>query len=273
MKIDAKTRRPAGSWHAIGGLALALGLIAAGAPPASGQASEGDSQDEYEEELEFTISAGFSYSSGGYGEDQKTEILSAPLTLKAERYPLIAKLSVPYIRIKGPNDLGVVETEQLVGDLVGSLSYIFYRESLPLPTLELTGKVKFPTAVDIDVLGKKELEGLGSGEFDYTVQLDASRRFGNLTPFATFGHTFMGGLDDVFFASAGAGYRAASWLSAGLIYDWRQSSAEDEGDSHELGPYASFKLGRRLSLGPYAVLGLSQDAADYALGVQLSVTP
>jgi len=257
----------------------------------SGIAGAGEAEDsEWEARRSFTVSAGVDYSKGDYGEESDTQILSAPLTLKLEWEPVILKVTVPFLLIRGTgavvggsdggvivgDDVGPLQTDTGIGDVVASATYVFYPESGLLPVLEFTGKAKFATA--------DEDKGLGTGENDYTLQIDASKAFGPITPFASFGYRFVGDppgsplddppgsdLDDILLASGGLGIKLMDGLSIGAVYDWRQAASARGGDSHELVPYASLKLGKRLSLNPYAVIGLSQGAADFGAGFQLSL--
>lgn len=149
--------------------------------------------------------------------------------------------------------------------------------------------MKLPTADEDD--------GLGTGETDYSFQVDLSKGFGDFTPFATIGYKVRGDLDDGYFFSIGGGWRLTPAVTAGLIYDYSEASVDSRLDpgpdgiidtppgaplagddllnsvenSRELVPYLNFKLNDRMSLQSYGVIGLSNNAPDYGLGTQLSV--
>jgi hypothetical protein len=53
------------------------------------------------------------------------------------------------------------------------------------------------------------------------------------------------------------------------VYDYREGSSSDSGDSHELGPYVSYRLTSHWKLGAYGFFGLSRSAADFGLGTTL----
>ncbi|HEY9199220.1 MAG TPA: hypothetical protein VIR60_07625, partial [Gammaproteobacteria bacterium] len=179
---------------------------------------------------ETTVSLGVDYSTGDYGGSESTDILYYPLILKYATGPWIGKLTVPYIRIKGPGDvvpdIGRVgtfirptRTEQGLGDVVASLTRAVYSSESVL--LDATGKVKFGTA--------NEDRSLGTGENDYSLQLDGYVPVGKATPLATLGYKVFGDpsgydLDNVVFASAGFTYALQERLSTGAIFDYREPS-------------------------------------------------
>lgn len=229
----------------------------------------------------FRASTGVSYISGDYGQSEDTDILYVPLTVRADFEPMLFRLTIPYLRIRGPGNVvggtdGTVivdatptgrETQEGLGDIVASATYA-YLPTGPAPVVELTGKVKFPTA--------DEDEGLGTGEFDFTLQLDLFKTWQRFTPFGTLGYRFLGDgsgfdLDDVLFASVGTSIRVTSRLSAGLVYDWREASTGGVSDAHELVPFASFKFGERYRLNGYGIAGLSSGAADWGGGLAFGV--
>lgn len=230
----------------------------------------------------LSVSTGFDYSSGSYGEADKTQIWYAPLTVRYERGAWEGRLTVPYIRITGPGaavggldgpvvegtTAGPVETHDGLGDVVASGSYFIDPPHPALPFVELTAKVKFPTASRRDFLG--------TGEFDYAAQLDVMKTFGAFTPFADVGYRFIGNppgahLHDSVYVSGGLDWRATPWLSAGLIYDWRQTASRSLGESQELTAYGTFRVGRHVRIGPYAVAGFTAASPDFALGLQLTL--
>jgi hypothetical protein len=151
--------------------------------------------------------------------------------------------------------------------VVASATYVFYPTG-EWPVLEFTGKVKFPTADEDD--------NLGTGKYDFTVQMDVSKSFDRVTPFATVGYRFLGdppgsSLSNPLFASAGVGFQINEAVSAGLIYDWSESTTDDVGDLHELVPYVTWKFGRRYRLNGYGVAGLSDASADWGAGFSIGV--
>jgi hypothetical protein len=247
-------------------LALALGASAEDPPPDVHQS--------------FGVGTGFDFSTGDYGESSATDIWYVPLTLRYERGPWTGRLTVPYLRITGRGDVvgglggaevvgssdGPRETDAGLGDIVAGLTYAIEPRSPWFPFIELTGRVKFPTA--------SRARGLGTGEFDYSVQLDVSESFGSATPYLMVGYRFVGNppgsdLHDTVFSSLGVAYRIVRGLTVGLSYDWRQTASRRLGDVHELSPYVSWRMSEHVTLGPYAVVGLSRAAPQYGVGLQI----
>ena len=238
---------------------------------------------------ELSLSTGIDYREGSYGEPVRSEIAYVPFSiaylfddLLLTPYPLDQlelKASVPWLAVHGPAnpDQGFIgsgglrdfsrETRKGVGDVLLRGSYIWFPPiERRLPAFELSAKLKIPTA-DPD-------ENLGTGEPAYTFQADLYQRVGRFTPMATLGYRIVEparGFDlrDSAYTSVGASYRLAAPVSAGLLYDWWQSSSKGRGDAHELFPYLSYRLTPSLRLTPYGVFGLSKDATDWGAGLQL----
>ncbi len=233
--------------------------------------------EEYYGSIKF--STGFDFSSGTYGQPTTTEIWYVPNTIKYQYDSWTLKLTIPYIRITGAGDVvgggpdGPVvgpstqlrrSTESGLGDLVLSGSYELFLENLP--SFEVTGKVKIPTA--------DSSKGLGTGEADYTIQMDIFQSVAQFTPFATVGYRFTGNpsgirLNDVFFASAGLGYKATKEWSGGAIGDFRQATTSFVEDTWEFVPYITWKNSSDFSVNLYGVVGFSTGSADMGIGLQL----
>ncbi len=236
------------------------------------------------------LGMGANYSTGDYGTGQDVDIWYVPFAANFETGRWNMGLTVPYISITSAGDVvggtdapivtkkkktkttgGVVDrtTESGLGDVVGSVGYALLSGNDGMPFVELTGKVKFPTA--------SESESLGTGEFDYTAQLDLAQAFGKVTPFATLGYRIIGDapgtdLDNIFLASAGAVYAFNDQLSAGAALDYRQATTSSADDSVEFSPYVSWGLSDHLALDFYGLLGFSDGSPDIGSGLQLTIT-
>lgn len=268
ITIDRPHRIAAGAARALAAAAL---LALAAAPASAGHGKPG-----------FSLTTGFDYTTGDYGAAADTDILYVPVTVEYETGPWRAGVTVPYISIKGPGNVvggtdGAIvtgtgggttrRTSEGIGDVVLSATYALPMTDQKLPLIELTGKIKLPTA--------DEDEGLGTGEFDLTGQVDVSKKIGRLTPFGTLGYQFIGepagtDLDNIFLFSLGAGYEISERLSAGLIFDYRQAASKAAEDPVELTPYVAWQASERLSLNAYLVLGLSDGSPDHGFGVQFT---
>ncbi len=236
------------------------------------------------------LGVGASFSTGDYGIGQDTDIWYVPLTASFETGRWNLGLTVPYISITGTGDVvggtgapvvtkkekkkdpaGTADrtTQSGLGDVVGSVGYALLSGNDGMPLVELTGKVKFPTA--------SESQNLGTGEFDYTAQLDLSQTFGKVTPFATLGYRIMGDpegvdLDNIFLVSVGAVYEFSDHLSAGLVLDYGQATTSNADDAVEMSPFVSWSLNDRLALDIYGLFGFSDGSPDSGGGFQLTVT-
>ena len=223
----------------------------------------------------LTASTGFDYSSGDFGTPEDTGLLYVPVGMKLEWDPFVFRVTVPYVRIDGdivpvggapevaPGFTGV---RSGVGDVVVSATWVYYPEIGLMPVAELTGKIKFGSA--------DENQGLGTGETDFTMQLDLSKRFGRVTPFAAVGYKVIGNppglaLRNKLFVYGGATMRLSDHVNGGIAFDWSQSSVAGRDDFRELSPFMTFKLGRRVALDPYAVIGLSDTSPDWGFGMQI----
>ena len=128
--------------------------------------------------------------------------------------------------------------------------------------------MKIPTA--------NEDKGLGTGAYDYGLQLDAYQQLGQTTLFATIGYKLRGNSDlfnrmsDSGFVSLGFARPMSERISAGVIYDFREAASSTSGETHELLPYVSWALDNEWTLMSYAVKGFTQDSADIAVGLQLN---
>lgn len=241
----------------------------------------------------FKFTTGIDYTSGDYGTGTDTNILYVPFTAKYEHGPWFVGLTIPYIRIEGDssvvggadgtvitkkngktknvggNTVPDVTTNSGLGDIVGQVGRSFFVNHATLPLVDLIGKIKFPTA--------DEDKGLGTGEFDYSIQADVSKTFGRWTPFGTLGYRYVGepsgtDLNNIFFASLGAGYKLQEAWSAGLIMDYRQSTSDNTDDALEFTPYTTWKPHRDWALTGYGVFGATDGSPDYGGGLQVSYT-
>lgn len=225
---------------------------------------------------ETRVSVGIDYSTGDYGETQDTDIVYIPVTGKYQSDGWFAELTVPYIRITGPGtvlpDVGRVETgpaprrttEEGLGDMVFALTREMYTSQQYL--IDLTGKVKLATADEDD--------GLGTGENDYSVQVDGYTPVERATAFGSLGYRFMGDgpgfeLDNVLFGSLGFSYPVNDRVSSGAILDLRERTSPLGDPRRELMVFATNKLDPDWNLQGYVVRGLGDGSPDWALGLVL----
>lgn len=253
------------------GLAAALALFCSWSTHARAQRAQ-----------EFRIGAGVDYSSGKYGEADETKILSIPFSIRYARFPWTLRASIPWIQIEGPDDIVIgadgalpggtssgIEKNNGLGDFTAAVMYSIDPQSEAMPALDLTAKLKAPTADE----GKR----LGTGKADYSFQIDASKTWGDWTPFLTAGYQFMGSsdelpLDDRAYGSVGCMLRLMKSATVGLAYDYRQAASDRSEDSHEIGVFGTIRARTDLRISPYVAIGLSDGAPDWNVGVQTQLT-
>ena len=108
-------------------------------------------------------------------------------------------------------------------------------------------------------------------ENDYSAQVDVYQAFGPVTGFATLGYSILGSssaipLDNVFYASIGAGYKFDDNLGGGLILDLRQATSNFSGERRELTGYVNYKLDRDWKVQGYLLQGFADGSPDFGLG-------
>ncbi len=225
-----------------------------------------------------TAGVGFHYSTGDYGDHEKSHVYAPSLFGKLEyepqdRHSVQLTLSVPYVVLDGDVVFGEgagaggadTSFRHGIGDIVTTLAYAHFSEAEYLPTIvEPSIKIKIPTG--------SENKDIGTGHFDVTFGLELAKMFGSVTVFGSGAYRTKGGsYNDIWLASLGTSVKLGDRVSAGLAYDFRQASTNGVGDSHEIAPMASFRVSERLRFGPYAVIGLSTNSPDWGLGGMFTV--
>ena len=215
-------------------------------------------------------STGFDYSRGDYGQDEDTQIVYVPISVEADFFPVRAKITLPFLRTDGPVGVlpgggGVVTGgANGLGQVVGSLGYLWVPPSKAIPFLEFTFKATAPT---------ESAKNLGNGAWAVALQGDAFKSFGKLTAFARVGRKFYieSQSNDRLYTSIGASFRLHDRFQIGVAYDWYESSAASSPDIHQLSPFMGIKLGNTWSVGPYGLIGFSDSAPNYGMGMTLSL--
>ena len=233
-------------------------------------------------ELKFT--SGFDYSSGKYGGTESTDILYIPLTIKNEGVSSLFRLTVPLLTIRGPSGGDIIgigpdgqpiragngprETESGLGDVIAAYTYYAYESAATGTYIDLTGKVKFGTA--------DETKDLGTGENDYSAQIDFYKTVGNLTWLLTGGYRVYGDppgvdFDNAFYGSVGGVVKRSRETSIGIIYDFREKIQPTSDPLSELTVYISSKSGKGARFQWYALTGFSDASPDWGIGFTFTV--
>lgn len=225
----------------------------------------------------LNLSVGVDYSSGKYRQPVATDITYVPVAARYEWDRWSLKLTIPYVSITGPGnvvpDIGNVgtasrtrTTQSGLGDIILGVTRNVFESGGT--AIDLTGKIKFPTA-DAD-------KGLGTGKTDYAVQVDASQSLESVVVFGTFGYRIYGSpsgveLHNALFGSAGAGYRVMQGTNIGLMVSAREAISS-AGPERELTAYVSQALGTKWKALGYVVKGFADNSPDYGVGGVLTYT-
>ncbi|MEZ0262202.1 MAG: hypothetical protein ACAH80_14435 [Alphaproteobacteria bacterium] len=222
-----------------------------------------------------TMSLGYNYSQGDYGQASDTKVHYVPATVKYKWGEWTAKLIVPWIQITGPGvvvgDVPVgaprpVGTESGLGDVNVSLAWTHVLNTKGT-TLEITGISKIPTA--------DEDKRLGTGLWDETLQAGLIQPLGNWFVMGNVGYKWNGDnasfpLDNVWKGTVGGGYRFNAATSAGVIYDYREKQSA-MGDPLNLATaFVSHDFGEGFSAQLYGSAGFSNASPDGAIGIQFN---
>lgn len=228
-------------------------------------------------EGKLSMSTGFEYSSGDYGETIDTEIWMVPLALKYQNGPLTLRLSTSWLHVSGPGTVtpdgepivgsGTNSTEQGLGDLYATATWTLLDDSEYALGMDVGAKVKFATA--------DEDKYLGTGENDYYVQAEIYKPLGNWYPSLKLGYSWRGdpeGYDyrNVWFFSVGTDYRLSKTYSVGGYYDWRQQVTSSGNEISELMLYFHTRLDDTNKLNVYVLTGFSDASPDWGGGLSFT---
>lgn len=227
----------------------------------------------------FSLGTGFDYSTGDYGGNTDTNILYIPVTGKYQADKLTLRLTVPYISVTSAGTvirgMGMVrtsttsktQTQSGLGDIVASAGYTFYDAGSL--AFDVVGKVKFGTA--------SASKGLGTGENDYSAQIDGFYFAGDSTIFATLGHKIVGEpagivVNDINYASIGLSQKLDDTYSAGVMLDVAQRITALTPGTRELTLFVSNKMSDDLKWQANLLKGLSDASPDYGFGLMVTGT-
>ena len=242
----------------------------------------------------LNLGIGVDYSSGDYGSETTTKILSVPVAARYTTGDWVFRANLPWVRVDGDANVipGLGSLVNLnpagrgrgngngnggdptapttgvtsgIGDLRLAATY-----ALPLQGawgVDLTGNVKIATA--------DEDKGLGTGANDYGVAVDVYRSLGDVTTvFGGVGYTLLGDstyieVDSVLNGNVGFSRKFGD-NSAGLVYDYRQPTSEDSDDRSEVTGFFSFPTTEASRMQLYAIMGLSEGSPDWGAGLSFS---
>lgn len=234
------------------------------------------SVDAFAEDQKWSLSVGYDQSTGEYGTNETTEIRFIPVTGKVERGAWTYKVMVPWLEVEGGSLIadgevipGLTGSASGLGDINVSVSYLIYPTVQGGAFLEVTGKVKAPTA--------DEKKGLGTGAVDYTGMVSIFQPIDKAMLFADVGYRLRGksdlyDLQDGVIGSVGASYKVASNFSVGTIVSYRESATGLSDAPADLMPYFTYKAKDIWSLTAYGTFGLTDSSPDTGFGLTVKRT-
>jgi len=227
------------------------------------------------------VAVGVEYTSGDYGSGADTDILYVPVTVSLRSGASLYWLTVPYIQVTAPTGGVVVGTDHMgrpirrgtgltrttesgLGDIEAGYGRTLIDDLDRGVRLDAVAKVKLGTA--------DEARGLGTGENDYSVQLDAYRYSGTATWLGTLGYRVLGdppgtNFENIWFAVLGAWHRVADGRSVGFVYDYRQAATAASDPRKELIFFVRSELRGDRDLRLYVIKGSGDASPDYGLGL------
>ena len=232
-------------------------------------------------DIKQRLSVSSYFSSGDYGESLKTDILYFPVSYSVNKGKWAAELTVPHLRVDGVSsvlvNVGGVnravagtarEQNSGIGDSTLAVTYQMDPISESSPFIDLRLDIKIPTA--------DQNRGLGTGEMDYSTQVDISQNYGNSVLFGTFGYTFRGktdlyaGLEDSAYLQLGVARPLNPKWNIGAFYDFREPASMFSAEVHELVPYFSWQISESWSFTGLTAFGFTEASADTAVLGQIS---
>lgn len=237
------------------------------------------------------FSIGYEQTSGDYGSESNTDIVTVPLNLQYSNDAWRLKLSVPFISVTGDgtvipgtnggisgnspftrmgsstSTITLTETEAGLGDIITSVSYAFVPQANSYIFSELTADVKWGTA--------STQKYLGTGENDYSLSLYMAYEKYDLKPFLSVGYLLMGDTDltdfnNIMFTTVGLMSQLNESTLLSVAYDYQQASVNDIDDGHKVSLSLSKRINQKWTANAYLLSGLTDSVADSGFGFTLN---
>ncbi len=167
-------------------------------------------------------------------------------------------------RGKSPGNVEpTASTDCGIGDLILRGRYYLVDERDWVPTIAVTGRIKFPTA--------DERRGLGTGEFDEGFGIEMNKTLvGNWVGFLDFGYTFIGDppgvdLQNQWYYDVGVGYNATKNLLLSAYYEEYRALIPTLSNPRDLLFALNYKATAALRFNASLLVGLSDGAPAYGL--------
>lgn len=229
----------------------------------------------------WRFSAAYQYTSGDYGGSQTITETYVPVSIAYRTQWAGIRVTVPYVSVSGPATIiddttgefapGPGGTHRGLGDvLVSGTLYDLADSDAVNFFLDLTGTLKFATA--------KASEGLGTGENDYALQLDALKELGRVGVFGTAGYVVRGNggriqLRDVPFGTVGTDLLLTQGVRAGLSFSYRTSAMAHYDSVKEAAVFVAFAGPGGLIVHPSLFKGFGDSSPSWGAALSFSWSP
>lgn len=232
---------------------------------------------------ELKTSLGLNYFQGEYDQDRTTKIMHSAFDARYRNFPWEVRLTLPWLKIDGYGGIdgngniigdgsGEHRVDTGIGDIPLKVSY-YYMPNTEQPLLKssffkFSGQIKFPSA--------DENKGLGTGEFDYTLETQWIKPMEHYTPFTTLGYTYVGKTSESilvnrWFYKVGTVYQWQKNFQSGIMYTYKQPSSKPRQSDQKLIGFFNWRLPEsQWGIEGYTLAGLTNAAPDYAVGVSFS---
>lgn len=219
----------------------------------------------------------FSYLSGDYGEDDRTDIYYSAATVKRYLNNGDLTLTVPYLDI---SDNGVTFVDGAaeavsnggsgsgLGDVILKGRYYAVEQNGWIPFIDLVGSVKVPTA--------DEGKGLGTGEADFTGMVEFARRLNDKNWFVLgeIGYTVVGepsgySVENRWLYGVGLAHELNSQVTLSGYLDGRTAIIKGNDDPLSILLIGEYKFRPDLRFDTMIELGLNDGASNFGITIGL----
>jgi hypothetical protein len=226
-----------------------------------------------------TVTMGAEYTTGDYGGDSDIDDIYVPITLSWTGEQISLRATVPYAYVNAPEGSiigrpgdGVVigpgkdVSDSGIGDVLLSGTWLGLLEG-DNAVLDLTAGLKLGTA--------DENKGLGTGETDYSLQLDGYVFQRDFMWMGTVGYKWRGDpadldLDDTWFVSGGVAMWAGRNNRVGTLVSYRPEVIDGGDAATEVSVFFDTEVSPGLGAQVYALAGLSDSSPDWGIGGSVS---
>lgn len=234
-----------------------------------------------------SFASGVNYSSGDFGGEEDTEVISVPVRARLTTGNWSFRVSASYLTITGPADITDISedggdgdgggssdgtttrigTVRGIGDTTLAVDYRFRDLGGSDAYIELGARARLPTGDDE--------KGLGSGTTDYTALTEVGMSSSRGGAHVIIGRRFRGdrtGVDrqDGWQAEIGGWLPAGDHTNIGAFASWREPSIEGNEEASEAGAYVSRRISENLRIAISASAGLSDASPDYSTGIRFT---